>query len=153
MTDINIDLDIEKVISQDYTKLSEQLKYIFQTEQDIVNFINFLKNLQKFISLSNDKRHTTLMELCYFKSQINLYEKKISSLLEKRKNIQLKASYKKAKMCGEKITENVLAYYLEEDSTITTLEDLLNIVTTWYNYMQDLYYMCSQTNKNIGGIY
>lgn len=148
-----MEIDIEKVESLDFNTLSKQLKYIFQTEQDITNFINFIKNLQKFINLSNDKRHTTLMELCYFKSQIGLYEKKISTLLVKRKNIQQKEAFRKAKGCGEKITENTLAYYTEEDKTISTLEELLSIVTAWYGYMQDLYFMCSQTNKNIGGIY
>ena len=64
--------DIEKVESLDYSKLSKQLKYIFKEEQDIVNFINFLKQLQNFVNLSNDKRHMELINLSYFKSQLQL---------------------------------------------------------------------------------
>ena len=151
MTDL--EFDIEKVECLDFDDLSKQLKYIFKTEQDIVNFVNFLKNIQKFVNLSNDKRHMTLIQLGYFKSQIQKYEKQIKNLLDKKKNQQVKEAIKKAKCCGEKVTENIIQYYAEEDNVIEGLEDLYILVTAWTSYMQDLYYLTGQTNKNIGGIY
>ena len=42
----DMEFDIEKVESLDFDKLSTQLVYIFKSEEDIVNFINFLKNIQ-----------------------------------------------------------------------------------------------------------
>lgn len=147
------EFDIEKVESLDFDEIKSQLKYIFKTEQDIVNFVNFLKNIKNFVNLSNDKRHMTLMDLCFFKSQIFQYENKIKSLLLKKKNQQLKEAFKKAKCVGEKITENTLIYFTEDNSSVESLELLLNLVNSWTSYMQDLYYMCGQTNKNIGNIY
>ena len=144
------EFDIEKVEALDYDKLHNQLQYIFKSDDDIINFINFLKNIYKFVSLSQDKRHMSLIDLGYFKSQIQLYEKRIQSTLDKKKNEQIRAAIKKAKGCGEKITENVITYYIEDNSTMDGLAELHNLVSAWSNYMNDLYFMCSQTSKNLG---
>lgn len=144
------EFDIEKIESLDYDSIRNQLKYMFKEEKDIVNFINFLKNVYKFVSLSADKRHVTLIDLCYFKSQIQLFEKKISSTLSQKKNDMSKSAFKKAKTCGEKITESVLNYYADKTDVINGLEELYNLVSSWSSYMNDLYFMCSQTNKNLG---
>ena len=50
MTDL--EFDIEKVEALDFEKIKEQLQYIFKTDEDIVNFVNFLKNVQKFVFLN-----------------------------------------------------------------------------------------------------
>ena len=41
------EFNIEKVESLDFDQLQNQLKYIFKTDQDIVNFVNFLKNTNR----------------------------------------------------------------------------------------------------------
>lgn len=147
------EFNIEKVESLDFDKLQNQLQYIFKTEQDIVNFINFLKNIQNFVSLSNDKRHITCINLAYFRSQIQLYEKRIQAVIDKTRVKKLKASIKKAKGAGEKITENIIEYYSEDDNVLDGLIDLHNLISAWSAYMQDLYFMLSQTNKNLGNMF
>ena len=146
------EFDIEKAESLDYDKLKNQLQYIFKTEQDCVNFVNFLRNVSNFVNLSNDKRHMTQIDLGYFKSQLTLFEKKIKAVLDKKKQQQLKAAIKKAKGVGEKITESIVTYYSEEDTAIEGLEELLNLVSAWVGFLQDLYFICGQTSKNLGGI-
>lgn len=148
MTDLEFDLD--KVEALNFDELAPQLQYIFKSEADIANFIQFLKNIQKFINLSNDKRHTTLIELGYFKSQIQRYERQIAGLISKKKNAIAKAGIKKAKLVGEKITENIVTFYSEEDSSIDGLEKIHNIVKCWSDYMTDLTYLCGQTNRMLG---
>lgn len=148
-----MEFDIEKVESLDFDTLSEQLQYIFKSEQDIINFINFLKNLQNFVNLSNDKRHMTLIDLGYFKSQISLFEKRVQTTIDRKKLALSKAAMKQAKLCGEKITENTINYYSAEDTTLDGLIELHNLITAWSSYMQDLYFMCGQTNKNMGNFY
>lgn len=148
-----MEFDIEKVESLDYENIKGQLQYIFKEEKDIVNFINFLKNLHNFVSLSSDKRHMTLIDLGYFKSQIQLFEKRVQSVIDKRKVTQVKQAIKKAKGCGEKVSENVITYYSDEDTTLDGLIELHNLISAWCNYMQDLYFMCGQTNKNLGNLY
>ena len=146
----DLEFDLDKVEALNFDTLAPQLQYIFKSESDIANFIQFLKNIQKFTNLSNDKRHTTLIELGYFKSQIQKYERQIAGLIAKRKNAQAKAGIKKAKMVGEKITENIITYYSEEDNSIDGLEKIHNIVKCWSDYMVDLTYLCGQTNKMLG---
>ena len=146
------EFDIEKAESLDYDKLKNQLKYIFKTEQDCVNFVNFLKNVNNFVNLSNDKRHMTQIDLGYFKSQLTLFEKKIKIVLDKKKVARTKAAIKKAKGIGEKLTESIIDYYAEEDSAIQGLEELLALVSAWTGFLQDLYFICGQTSKNLGGI-
>lgn len=141
---------IDKVESLDFDKLSVQLVQIFKSEQDITAFINFIKSIQKFVNLSNDKRHSVQIDLAYFRSQIQLYEKKIKSVLDKRKNDQVKASIKKIKLIGEKVTENMVTCYMEDDSAIIGLEKLYNLVSSWSTFMNDLYFICGQTSKNLG---
>lgn len=145
------EFDIEKVESLDFDTLEKQLKYIFKEEQDIVNFVNFLRNISNFVNLSNDKRHMNLIHLGYFKSQILLYENRIKALIDKRKNMQTKQAIKKAKTIGEKITDNTIIYCSEEDSSLDGLTELYNLTHAWSTYMQDLYFMVGQTNKNLGG--
>ena len=142
--------DISKVESLDFDKLSIQLVQIFKSEQDITAFINFIKNIQKFVNLSNDKRHSVQIDLAYFRSQIQLYEKKIKSVLDKRKNDQVKASIKKIKLIGEKVTENTVICYMEDDSAIIGLQKLYDLVSSWSTFMNDLYFICGQTSKNLG---
>ena len=40
--------------------------------------------------------------------------------------------------------------YIQDDDTLDGLEELHHIVQAWYIYMQDLYFLCGQTNKNLG---
>lgn len=148
-----LEFDLDKVEALDFDNLAPQLQYIFKSEADIANFIQFLKNIQKFISLSNDKRHTTLIELGYFKSQIQKFERQIAGLISKKKNAVQKAGIKKAKMVGEKLTESVISYYTEEDNSIEGLEKIHNVVKCWSDYMVDLTYLCGQTNKMLGNIF
>lgn len=147
------EFDIEKVESLDYDNLSNQLTYIFKSEQDIVNFINFLKNIQNFVNLSNDKRHMTCINLAYFRSQIQLYEKRVKTVIDRLQVNKMKAAIKKAKGAGEKISENIIEYYKEDDTALTGLVDLYNLISAWSAYMQDLYFMLAQANKNLGSTF
>ena len=148
--EIEEQIAIDKIESLDFDKLSIQLVQIFKSEQDITAFINFIKNIQKFVNLSNDKRHSVQIDLAYFRSQIQLYEKKIKSVLDKRKNDQVKASIKKIKLIGEKVTENTVICYMEDDSAIIGLQKLYDLVSSWSTFMNDLYFICGQTSKNLG---
>ena len=145
-----MEFDIEKVEALDYEAIKEQLCLIFKEEKDIVAFVNFMQSIQKFANMSSDKRHMSLINLAYFRSQIQLYEKKIQSLIDKKKNEQIRAAIKKAKGCGEKISENVITYYSESSDTLEGLIGLHNLVYAWSLYMGDLYFICGQTNKNLG---
>ena len=148
MTDL--EFDIEKVEALDYEAIKEQLCLIFKEEKDVVAFVNFMQNIQKFANLSTDKRHMSLVNLAYFRSQIQLYEKKIQSLIDKKKSEQVRAAIKKAKGCGEKLSENVITYYSEQTDVLDGLIELHNLVSAWSLYMNDLYFICGQTNKNLG---
>lgn len=144
------EFDIEKVEALDYEAIKEQLYLIFKEEKDVVAFINFMQNIQKFANLSTDKRHMNLINLAYFRSQIQLYEKRIQSLIDKKKNEQIRMAIKKAKCAAEKITENTITYYAEENEVLDGLIELHNLVSAWSLYMNDLYFVCGQTNKNLG---
>ena len=65
-----MEFDIEKVEALDYESIKDQLNLIFKEDKDIVSFINFMQNIQKFANLSTDKRHMSLINLAYFRSQI-----------------------------------------------------------------------------------
>ena len=145
-----MEFDIEKVEALDYESIKNQLNLIFKEDKDVVGFINFMQNIQKFANLSTDKRHMSLINLAYFRSQIQLYEKKIQALLDKKRNEQVRSAIKKAKGCGEKISENVITYYSEESEIIDGLIELHDLVYSWSLYMSDLYFICGQTNKNLG---
>ena len=43
------DFDLDKVEALNFDTLSPQLRYIFRSDEDIANFIQFLKNIQKLI--------------------------------------------------------------------------------------------------------
>lgn len=144
------EFDIEKVEALDYEAIKSQLYLIFKEEKDVVAFVNFLQNIQKFANLSADKRHMNLINLAYFRSQIQLYEKKIQTLIDKKKQEQIRTAIKKAKGCGEKLTENTITYYTEESTVLEGLIELHNLVYAWSLYMGDLYFICGQTNKNLG---
>ena len=144
------EFDIEKVEALDYEAIKSQLYLIFKEEKDVVAFVNFLQNIQKFANLSADKRHMNLINLAYFRSQIQLYEKKIQTLIDKKKQEQIRTAIKKAKGCGEKLTENTITYYTEESVALEGLIELHNLVYAWSLYMGDLYFICGQTNKNLG---
>lgn len=146
------EFSIEKVESLDFNKLKNQLQYIFKEDTDIVNFVNFLKNINKFVNLSADKRHMTQIELGYFRMQIQLYEKRIEDLINKKKHEQLKIAIEKAKDSGERINENIIEYYKTDNDILDGLIDIYNLVNAWSLYMNDLYFICGQTNKNLGSI-
>lgn len=144
-------IDLAKVEALDFDGLHDQLSLIFKDDEDITNFINFLKSLQKFSTLSNDKRHTTLLNLSYFRSQIQRYERQVLSLINKKKTAQMKAAVKKGKMTGERLTESLIAYYSEEDLSIEGLEKIHNVIKAWSDYLSDVYFVSGQTNKILGG--
>ena len=51
---------------------------------------------------------------------------------------------------GEKLTENIITYHMEDNDTLDGLIELHNLVYAWSLYMSDLYFICGQTNKNLG---
>lgn len=59
---------------------------------------------------------------------------------------------KKAKGIGEKITENIIDYYTEDNNVLDNLISIHSLVSAWSAYMNDLYFMCGQTSKNLGGL-
>ena len=128
---MSMEFDIEKVEALDYEAIKEQLYLIFKEEKDVVAFVNFIQNIQKFANMSSDKRHMSLINLAYFRSQIQLYEKKIQALIDKKKNEQVRNAIKKAKGCGEKLSENVIVYYSEENDVLEGLIELHNLVYAW----------------------
>lgn len=145
-----MEFDVEKIEAIDYDYISEQVSNIFKSQNDVNSFVAFLRNIKNFVALSNDKRHTTLLELSYFKSQIQLFEKRISSLMNEMKTKQTKDAVKKLKFTGEKLSENSILAATEDVEGLKGLEDLHSIVYCWYTYLQDLYFVCGQTNKNLG---
>ncbi len=149
MIDENV-IDLEKVESLDFQNVGKQLKFLFRTEQDVATFKQFLANIQRFPTLSTDKRHTTMIELAYFKSQLGKFEKQVLALITKKKAAQTKAAIKKGKGAGERMTESLIQYYSEEDTVLESLESLYSLVVAWSSYMVDLYFMCGQTNKILG---
>lgn len=143
--------DFQKVEALDFDTLHTQLTCIFKTDGDITNFINFMKNINKFTSLSNDKRHMVLVDLGYFKSQISKYERQIQSFINKKKHLATKNAISEIRKKGEKLTDNLVQYYLEEDTSLDSLEELHNIVLAWKEYMTDLVFVCNSSYKLLGG--
>ena len=41
----NLEFDLDKIEALDFDNLAPQLQYIFKSESDIANFIQFLKNI------------------------------------------------------------------------------------------------------------
>ena len=90
-----------------------------------------------------------LVDLAFFKSQIQRFEAQVKSAKEKEKLKQTQEAIKKAKMAGVKITENALTEFLSTNTTYENLEELHSLAQSWKDYMSDLYFMCQQTNKII----
>lgn len=128
--------------------IRKQLQYMF-VEEDIDAFIQFLRKIKDFGKQTADKRHMILVDLAFFKSQIQKFEAQVRSAKEKAKLQQTQEAIKKAKMAGAKITENTLTEFLSQNTNYENLEELHTLAQSWKDYMSDLYFMCQQTNKII----
>ena len=140
---------IEKIKSFSEEYASKQLVYIFD-EADVADFVNFLKKIKDFAKLSADKRHTILIDLAFYKSQIQKFEAQVRSAKEKEKLKITQDAMKRAKMVGVKVTENTITEFLEKSSNYENLVELHSLAESWKDYMSDIYFMCQQTNKIIG---
>ena len=140
---------IEKIksFSEDYIK--SQIKYIM-CEEDSMVFVAFLKKIKDFAKLSADKIHTILIDLAFYKSQIQKFEAQVRSAKEKEKIKATQAAMQKAKSVGLKVTENTIVEFLERNNNYENLVELHAIAESWKDYMSDIYFMCQQTNKIIG---
>lgn len=138
----------DKVKSFNDAEIRSQLQYMF-VEEDIDAFIQFLRKIKDFGKQPADKRHMILVDLAFFKSQIQKFEAQVKSAKEKEKLKQMQDAIKKAKMTGAKITENTLTEFLAQNTNYENLEELHTLAQSWKDYMSDLYFMCQQTNKII----
>ena len=139
-------LDLVQAFNE--TAIRKQLEYMF-VDEDIDGFIQFLRKIKDFGKQTADKRHMILVDLAFFKSQIQRFEAQVKSAKEKEKLKQTQEAIKKAKMAGVKITENALTEFLSTNTTYENLEELHSLAQSWKDYMSDLYFMCQQTNKII----
>lgn len=139
-------LDRVKAFNDD--TIRKQLQCMME-EDDIDAFIQFLRKLKDFGKKSPDQRHMLLVDLAFFKSQIQKFEAQVKAGKEKEKLKLVQESIKKAKLSGAKITENVITEFTETTTLYENLEQLHIIAQTWKDYMSDLYFMCQQTNKII----
>lgn len=142
----------KKITSYNIDFIKEEVKNLFKTEQDVINFCNFLQQVQKFSTLNTDKRHLVLVELSYFKSQIQKLEYQVKAVLDKKNREQLKQSVMKLRSKGDKLTDTLISCYTEDNDTLDGLNTLYSIVKCWSEYMNDIYFMCAQTNKILGNI-
>lgn len=138
----------DKVQAFNDNMIRKQLQYMF-VEEDIDAFIQFLRKIKDFGKQTADKRHMILVDLAFFKSQIQKFEAQVRSAKEKAKLQQTQEAIKKAKMAGAKITENTLTEFLSQNANYENLEELHTLAQSWKDYMSDLYFMCQQTNKII----
>jgi len=138
----------DKVQAFNDNMIRKQLQYMF-VEEDIDAFIQFLRKIKDFGKQTADKRHMILVDLAFFKSQIQKFEAQVRSAKEKAKLQQTQEAIKKAKMAGAKITENTLTEFLSQNTNYENLEELHTLAQSWKDYMSDLYFMCQQTNKII----
>jgi len=139
-------LDLVQAFNE--TAIKKQLQYMF-VDEDIDAFIQFLRKIKDFGKLTADKRHMILVDLAFFKSQIQRFEAQVKSAKEKEKLKQTQEAIKKAKSVGAKITENTLTEFLSQSANYENLEELHALALSWKDYMSDLYFMCQQTNKII----
>ena len=128
--------------------IRKQLQYMF-VDEDIDAFIQFLRKIKDFGKQSPDKRHMILVDLAFFKSQIERFEAQVKTAKEREKLKQVKEAIKKAKDVGIKVTENTITEFLEQNANYENLEELHTLALSWKDYMSDLYFMCQQTNKII----
>ena len=128
--------------------IRKQLQYMF-VDDDIDAFIQFLRKIKDFGKQTADKRHMILVDLAFFKSQIQKFEAQVRSAKEKEKLKQTQEAIKKAKSVGVKVTENTLTEFLTQSANYENLEELHALALSWKDYMSDLYFMCQQTNKII----
>jgi len=138
----------DKVRAFNDVEIRKQLQYMF-VEEDIDAFIQFLRKIKDFGKQSADKRHMILVDLAFFKSQIQKFEAQVRSAKEKEKLKQVQEAIKKAKMTGAKITENAVTEFTTTNANYENLEELHALAQSWKDYMSDLYFMCQQTNKII----
>lgn len=148
---MNIDTSLysfDRVRAFNDAEIKKQLQYMF-VDEDIDAFIQFLRKIKDFGKQSADKRHMILVDLAFFKSQIQKFEAQVKSAKEKARLQQTQEAIKKAKMTGAKITENTLTEFLTQNANYENLEELHALAQSWKDYMSDLYFMCQQTNKII----
>ena len=138
----------DKVQSFNDNIIRNQLQYMF-VDEDIDAFIQFLRKIKDFGKQTADKRHMILVDLAFFKSQIQKFEAQVKSAKEKEKLKQMQEAIKKAKLTGAKITENTITEFMTQNSNYENLEELHTLAQSWKDYMSDLYFMCQQTNKII----
>jgi len=140
-------IDKIKSFNEDYIK--KQLVYLFD-ESDVDDFIVFIKRIKDFAKLSADRRHTILIDLAFYKSQIQKFEAQVRSAKEKERLKLMQEAMKRAKAVGVKVTENTITEFLERNANYENLTELHHLAESWKDYMSDVYFMCQQTNKIIG---
>lgn len=141
-------LTFDKVQAFNDIAIRKQLQYMF-VDEDIDAFIQFLRKIKDFGKQSADKRHMILVDLAFFKSQIQKFEAQVRSAKEKARLQQTQEAIKKAKSVGVKVTENTITEFMEQNTNYENLEELHSLALSWKDYMSDLYFMCQQTNKII----
>lgn len=137
---------IDLVQAFNETAIKKQLQYMF-VEEDIDGFIQFLRKIKDFGKQTAEKRHMILVDLAYFKSQIQKFEAQVKSAKEKEKLKQTQDAIQKAKTVGAKVTENTVAEFTTRSANYDNIEELHILALSWKDYMSDLYFMCQQTNK------
>ncbi len=141
-------LTFDKVQAFNDIAIRKQLQYMF-VDEDIDAFIQFLRKIKDFGKQTADKRHMILVDLAFFKSQIQKFEAQVRSAKEKARLQQTQEAIKKAKSVGVKVTEDTITEFMEQNTNYENLEELHSLAQSWKDYMSDLYFMCQQTNKII----
>ncbi len=118
-------LDLVQAFNE--TAIRKQLEYMF-VDEDIDSFIQFLRKIKDFGKQTADKRHMILVDLAFFKSQIQRFEAQVKSAKEKEKLKQTQEAIKKAKMAGAKITENTLTEFLTQNVNYENLEEVYSLL-------------------------
>ena len=77
-------LTFDKVQAFNDIAIRKQLQYMF-VDEDIDAFIQFLRKIKDFGKQTADKRHMILVDLAFFKSQIQKFEAQVRSAKEKAK--------------------------------------------------------------------
>lgn len=143
---------IDKIEGFSLTLLEREVSGIFKDKASIVDFGKLVSKLREFPLKTIDERHKILVDMAFYRAQLEKLKKQLEDAISKRENVLIKAASDELRKTGQRPTADLIKANRGEDIALDNLRKMHLVCSEWHSFLQDQQYTAQTTNKIVGNV-
>lgn len=143
---------IDKIEGFSLSLLEREVGCIFKDKASIVDFGKLVTKLREFPLKTIDERHKILVDIAFYRAQLEKLKKQLEDAIAKRESVLVKAAAEELRKTGQRPTVDLIKAHRGDDMALDNLRKMHVVCSEWHSFLQDQQYTAQTTNKIVGNV-